>query len=199
MRSVHFTYSKWRIYKFEGYRTLYLQVFQRKKLSHRTTEWSVLGWSLGRRQKRADDDAFTENKGSITRRGGMTDSVRLVWVGSMHRRADIREAMTTLTYMKHNTSEQHVELTLRGRRDMKSMEKIVMVRYSQPFRPNNGSIAISLYWTYHFRRWQHQLRPCWKRVALNAKEIGWSLLQGDINEKWSNSLIDVTSRRREGG
>ena len=80
---------------------------------------------MGRPQKRADDDAFTENKGSITRRAGMTDSVRLVWVGSMHRRADIREAMTTLTYMKHNTSEQHVELTLRGRRDMKSMEKIM--------------------------------------------------------------------------
>ena len=42
----------------------------------------------------------------------MTDSVRLVWVGSMYRCWYSLEVMTTLMNMKSNTSEQHVKLTL---------------------------------------------------------------------------------------
>ena len=66
-----------------------------------------------------------KTRGGITRGGGMSDSVRLVWVGSMHRRVGIHEAMTTLTNMKRNTSEQHVESTMSRRRYMKLMEKIM--------------------------------------------------------------------------
>ena len=42
----------------------------------------------------------------------MSDSVRVVWIGSMYRCAGIHEAITTLTNVKRNTSEQHVELTM---------------------------------------------------------------------------------------
>ena len=67
-----------------------------------------------------------KTRGGITRGGGMTDSVRLVWVGSMHRRAGIHDAMSTLTNLKRHTSEQHVELTSsRRERDMKSMWKVL--------------------------------------------------------------------------
>ena len=68
-----------------------------------------------------------KTRGGITRGGGMTDSVRLVWVGRMHRRVGIYETMTTLSTMKRDTSEQHVQLTSSHRqRDMKSMEKIIL-------------------------------------------------------------------------
>ena len=64
-------------------------------------------------------------RGGIARGGGMRDAVRLAWVGSMHRRAGIHEAMTTLTNMKRNASQQHVKLTLSWwQRDMEWMEKI---------------------------------------------------------------------------
>ena len=43
----------------------------------------------------------------------------------MHRRAGIHKAMTTLTNMKRNTSEQHIKLTMSRRRYMKLMEKIM--------------------------------------------------------------------------
>ena len=53
-----------------------------------------------------------KTRGGITRGGGMSDSVRVVWIGSMYRCAGIHEAITTLTNVKRNTSEQHVELTM---------------------------------------------------------------------------------------
>ena len=39
--------------KFEGYTSLYLQVFQGKRLSYCATQLSVLGWSLDRPRNRA--------------------------------------------------------------------------------------------------------------------------------------------------
>ena len=43
--------------------------------------------------------------GGLTGRG-MTESVRLLWVGSMHRCSEIHEAMTSLTNMHHVTYKQ---------------------------------------------------------------------------------------------
>ena len=67
----------------------------------------------------------------------MTDSIRLVWIGSMHRSAGIHETVTILTNMKRTTSEQHVELaSSHQQHDMKSMEKIILwFNTHNPFNP----------------------------------------------------------------
>ena len=113
--------------KFEGYTPLDLQVSQEKKGYHtvRRSDWYCAGlWTdliIEQVMMR-----FLKTRGEIMRGGGMTDSIRLVWVGNMHRRVGIHEAMTILTNLKRNTSEQHVELTSSLRRhDKKSMEKII--------------------------------------------------------------------------
>ena len=48
--------------------------------------------------------------GGLTRGRGMTSSVRMLWVHSMHSCATVQNAMASLTDHFHNTSEQHVEL-----------------------------------------------------------------------------------------
>lgn len=64
-------------------------------------------------------------RGGLTRGRGMTDSVRLVWVHSMHRCATVHNFMTALTGLQHISSEQHIELReSRIRRDNLDLEKI---------------------------------------------------------------------------
>ena len=64
----------------------------------------------------------TKSRGGITRGRGISESVRLVWLGSMHRRAGVHDAMASLTKLNWVSSEQHVELaTSRRQRDMKDM------------------------------------------------------------------------------
>ena len=56
---------------------------------------------------------FNENcqeSWGLTRGRGMTESVRLLWVLSGHKCAEVNEAKTELSGSKHKTSEQHVEL-----------------------------------------------------------------------------------------
>ena len=56
----------------------------------------------------------------------MTESVRLLWVLSGHKCAEVHEAMTELSGSKHTTSEQHVELgTSRKSRDFIDLVKII--------------------------------------------------------------------------
>ena len=43
--------------------------------------------------------------GGLTRGRGMTESVRLLWVLSGHKCAEVHEAMTELFGSKHTTSE----------------------------------------------------------------------------------------------
>ena len=40
----------------------------------------------------------------------MTEAVRLQWIYSMHKCAEIHNAMTAITDLQHTTSEQHIEL-----------------------------------------------------------------------------------------
>ena len=66
-----------------------------------------------------------KSRGGLTRGRGMTETVRLVWIHSMHRCGDIHNAMTVLTGAQHRTSEQHIELgESRIRRDNADLEKI---------------------------------------------------------------------------
>ena len=55
----------------------------------------------------------------------MTETVRLQWIYSMHKCAGVHEAMTSMTNVKHKTSEQHIELgTSRSNRDFADLHNI---------------------------------------------------------------------------
>jgi len=63
--------------------------------------------------------------GGLTRGRGITEGVRHMWIHSMHRCASIHNAMTTLTNLHFNSSEQHVELgTARRNRDYNDLTLI---------------------------------------------------------------------------
>ena len=51
-----------------------------------------------------------KSRGGLARGRGINDTVRLVWIHSMHRCADVHNVMTALTGAQHRTSEQHLEL-----------------------------------------------------------------------------------------
>ena len=51
-----------------------------------------------------------KSRGGLTRGRGMTETVRLQSIYSMHKCAGVHDAMTTITSLKHNTIDQHVEL-----------------------------------------------------------------------------------------
>ena len=66
-----------------------------------------------------------KSRGGLTRGRGVTESVRMQWIYSMHKCAGIHDAMTTITNFKHTTSEQHIELgTSRSKRDFKDLNNI---------------------------------------------------------------------------
>ena len=51
-----------------------------------------------------------KSRGGLTRGRGMTETVCLQWIYSMYKCAGVHDAMTTITSLKHNTCDQHVEL-----------------------------------------------------------------------------------------
>ena len=68
-----------------------------------------------------------KSRGGITRGRGISESVRLVWLGSMHRRASVHDAMSSLTTVNRVSSEQHVELgATRKQRDQKDMSSFML-------------------------------------------------------------------------
>lgn len=51
-----------------------------------------------------------KSRGGLTRGRGVTETVRLFWIHSMHGAASVHNSMTELTNASHITSEQHIEL-----------------------------------------------------------------------------------------
>ena len=67
-----------------------------------------------------------KSRGGLTHGRGVTESVRLMWIKTMHRCADIHSAMSDLTGLLHKTSEQHAELEYsRVNRDNEDLLKIL--------------------------------------------------------------------------
>ena len=67
-----------------------------------------------------------KSRGGMTRGRGMTESVRLQWVHTMHIFAQINEAMSQITKTKSKTSEQHVDIrTARRERDEKDIQTLL--------------------------------------------------------------------------
>ena len=66
-----------------------------------------------------------KSRGGISRGRGITESVRQIWVHSMHRSAGVHNAMCNLTGNAHRTSEQHIELgKSRIKRDYSDFQKL---------------------------------------------------------------------------
>ena len=62
----------------------------------------------------------------LTRGRGVNESVRVMWVNSMHRCASVQNAMCNLTGLQHRTSEQHIELgKSRVKRDNEDLTKLM--------------------------------------------------------------------------
>ena len=55
-----------------------------------------------------------KSRGGLTRGRGVTETVRLTWIYSMHGAASVHNSMTELTNARHRTSEQHIELGKSG-------------------------------------------------------------------------------------
>ena len=84
-----------------------------------------------------------KNRGGLTRGRGVTESVRLQWICSMHKCAGIHDAMTTATKLKHRTSEQHIELgASRSKRDYGDLRKIQnWFNVFEPFNQNQPKLC----------------------------------------------------------
>ena len=81
-----------------------------------------------------------KSRGGLIHGRGMTDSVVLTWVHTMHVCASMHDAMTTLTGNTHKTSNQHVELgKSRMKRDNDDLEKVcTWFESHNPFDENNS-------------------------------------------------------------
>ena len=66
-----------------------------------------------------------KSRGGLTSGRGMTESVRLYWVSTMHHFASVHQAMSAVTKTLIQTSEQHVEIgNSRMRRDADDSQKV---------------------------------------------------------------------------
>ena len=83
-----------------------------------------------------------KSRGGLTRGRGVAESTRTLWVMTMHRCAEIHDAMCTLTKLQHKSSEQHVELTSsRRQRDGKDLKQFeTWIDSHNPFDVNNTSL-----------------------------------------------------------
>ena len=108
----------------DKYPWLYEQFLKGKHAIHRTNHpWSGLWSDLVIEQVLMRS---LKSRGGLTRGRGMTESVRHQWVHSMHRCASVHSAMTTLTDLSTNTSDQHAELGVsRCKRDAQDIEKLI--------------------------------------------------------------------------
>ena len=72
----------------------------------------------------------------------MAESVRILWIYSMHKCAQIHDAMTSVTNLAHRTSEQHVELgNARRQRDSTDVTKVInWLTAHNPFDVNLQSL-----------------------------------------------------------
>ena len=79
-----------------------------------------------------------KSRGGLTRGRGVTETVRLQWIYSIHKCAGIHDAMTTITNLKHKTSEQHIELGIsRSKRDLEDLSNIQeWLNVHEPFNLN---------------------------------------------------------------
>ena len=81
-----------------------------------------------------------KSRGGLTKGRDVTESVRTLWISSMHRCAEVHNAMCNLTGLHHASSDQHVELTTsRRQHDNNDFEKFrSWISGHNPFDVNNS-------------------------------------------------------------
>ena len=91
------------------------------------------------------EQVFIKSGGGLTTRCSVTESVRLLWVQSMHHCADVHIGMCNLTGLQHRSSEQHVEIGVtRRKRDNDDLRKIyAWFNKHNPFTSNNSLRSLS--------------------------------------------------------
>jgi len=66
-----------------------------------------------------------KSRGELISGRGLTETVHLQWVYSMHKCAAVHRSMTTLTGLNHHKSNQHIDLgTSRSNRDFYDLNTI---------------------------------------------------------------------------
>ena len=78
-----------------------------------------------------------KKRGGLTRGHGMTEVVRLLWIYSSHKCAEIHQAMTDVLNSQHGTSDQHIDLrTSQKERDHDDLVKpLHCLTLRSPFIP----------------------------------------------------------------
>ena len=79
-----------------------------------------------------------KNRGGLTRGRGMSESVCMLWIRSMHCCGMMHQAMASLTNHTHSTSDQHEELgKSRISRDQKDFDEVaIWINEMNPFDAN---------------------------------------------------------------
>ena len=83
-----------------------------------------------------------KSRGGLTRGRGFTESVRILWIYSMHRCAGIHQSMSDFTELQLATSEQHVEMRVsRIKRDFEDIDKMITwLQNRNPFDDTDPSL-----------------------------------------------------------
>jgi hypothetical protein len=83
-----------------------------------------------------------KSRGGLTHGAGMTESVRLTWVHSMHKCAGVHQAMTSLTKLEVTIREQHAEMgKARASRDGQDIAKLCdWFETNDPFSYNDARL-----------------------------------------------------------
>ena len=83
-----------------------------------------------------------KSRGGLTRGRGFTESVRILWIYSMHRCAGIHQSMSDFTELQLAFSEQHVEMRVsRIKRDFEDINKMItLLQNHNPFDDTDPSL-----------------------------------------------------------
>ena len=139
---------------------LYLQIMQDLPQSHPWLheQFVRFGYHTVRRSDRFWAGIWTDlaieqilmrsvkSRGGLTRGRGFSESVRILWVYSMHKCANNQNAMSDLTNLKQIRSEQHVDLgKSRIQRDFKDLSAMMSwLSVHNPFDETNNSLVLCL-------------------------------------------------------
>ena len=66
-----------------------------------------------------------KSRGGLTHGCGFSQNVRLSWIYTMHQCATVHLAVTELTGLQHNSSEQHVDMEKSTQRDSADLMKML--------------------------------------------------------------------------
>ena len=83
-----------------------------------------------------------KSRGGFTRGRGFTETVRLMWILSMHKCGEVFDSISSFTGLAHITSEQHVEMGVsRIQRDNTDLQKLIAwLSLHDPFCQNDSNL-----------------------------------------------------------